>query len=124
MFYAKFICHAKQLTIKQLDNGIWYLDPEWKDIVCREIESDLDNVEDNYLTDWWDIENVLRLEVDRRNAQDDKKIEVINWLYDVITATVEPAILSEETDYIKQVIEFMRENHKDDNKDNDQDNNE
>lgn len=113
MLYSKFIYHAKELTIQQLDNQIWYLEPEWKDIICREIESDLDNVEDNYLTDWWDIENVLRLEVDRRNAQDNKKKAVIDWLYDVITQTVEPAMLAEETDYIKNVVEFMKANHKD-----------
>lgn len=111
MFYSKFIDEAKKKTINQLENGVWYLEPEWKDIICREIESDLDNVEDNYLTDWWDIENVLRLETDRRNAADSKKNDVINWLYDVITAQVEPAMMQEEADYIKNVIEFMKANH-------------
>lgn len=111
MFYSKFINEAKQKTISQLDNGTWYLEPEWKDIICREIESDLDNVEDNYLADWWDIENVLRLEADRRNAADSKKNDVINWLYDLITAQVEPAMMQEEADYIKNVIEFMKVNH-------------
>lgn len=111
MTYSKFIFEAEQKTINKLDNGTWYLEPEWKDIICREIESNLDNVEDNYLTDWWDIENVLRLETERRNALDNKKNEVINWLYDVITSTVEPAMLEEETDYIKNVIEFMKVNH-------------
>ena len=93
MLYSKFIYHAKEMTIQQLDNGTWYLEPEWKDIICREIESDIDKIEDNYLTDWWDIENVLRLEVDKRNVRDDKKKAVIDWLYDTITATVEPAML-------------------------------
>jgi hypothetical protein len=116
--YYKFIQEAKEKTIQQLDNGIWYLEPEWKDIVCREIESNLDKVEDNYLIDWWDIENVLRLEVEKRNAQNDKKKDVIDWLYDVITATVEPAIMEEENDYIKNVIEFMKTNHEINKSDN------
>lgn len=111
MLYSKFIFHAMEMTVRQLDNGIWYLEPEWKDVICREIESDLDNIEDNYLTDWWDIENVLRLEVERRNAQDNKKVEVIKWLYDIINSTIEPAMVEEETDYIKNVIEYMKLNH-------------
>lgn len=111
MLYSKFIYHAKEMTIQQLDNGTWYLEPEWKDIICREIESNLDNVEDNYLSDWWDIENVLRLEVEKRNAQDSKKNDVINWLYEVISAQVEPAMMQEETDFIKNVVEYMKLNH-------------
>ena len=114
MLYSKFIYHAKEMTIQQLDNGAWYLEPEWKDIICREIESDLDNVEDNFLTDWWDIEDALRLEVEKRNLQDSKKKEVIDWLYELITSQVEPAMLSEETDYIKNVVEFMKANHAED----------
>lgn len=118
MLYSKFIYHAEQLTIKRLDNETWYLEPEWKDIVCREIESDLNKLEDNYLTDWWDIENVLRLEVEKRNAQDNKKKAVIDWLYETITAQVEPAMLAEESDYIKNVVEFMKVNHENQEKDN------
>lgn len=108
MTYSKFIYEAEQKTIKQLDNGTWYLDPEWKDIICREVEKDLDLIEDSYLNDWWDFENVLQLEVDRRNAQDDKKKDVINWLYDLIHTTVEPAVLAEETEYLKNLIEFRK----------------
>lgn len=111
MIYSKFIFEAQQKTINQLDNGTWYLEPEWKDIICREIESNLEDIDDNYLTDWWDIENVLRLEVEKRNAQNNKKNEVIDWLYDLINSTVEPAMLEEENDYIKNVIEFMKVNH-------------
>ena len=108
MLYSKFIFQVKEKTIKQLDNGNWYLEPEWKDIICREIEKDLDNIEDSYLTDWWDIENVLRLEIDKRNAQDDKKRDVINWLYDLIHSTVEPEMLAEEAEYVKTLIEFSK----------------
>ena len=65
----------------------------------------------DYLTGWYDVEDILKLEVEKRNAENSKKEVVIDWLYDVITTTVEPAMLAEETDYIKQVVEFMRANH-------------
>ena len=112
MTYNSFILKAKQETISQLENETWYLEPEWKDIICREIESNLNNISDGYLSDWWDVENILRLEVDRRNARDNKKKEVIDWLHETIFATVEPAIMEEETEYIKNVIEYLKEAHK------------
>ena len=111
MLYSKFIFHAKKLTIQQLDNEVWYLEPEWKDIICREMEiKDISELEDSYLSDWWDVENILRLEVDKRNAQISKKKEVIDWLYDLITQTVEPEMLVEETEYLKNYIEYKKAN--------------
>lgn len=112
MLYSNYILKAKDLTIQQLDNGIWYLEPEWMDILYRNDLGNLDNLEDSYLTGWYDLEDILKLEVERRNARDSKQKDVMDWMYDLITGTVEPAMLQEETDYIKQVVEFMKTNHK------------
>lgn len=111
MTYASYILKAKEITIQQLDNGTWYLEPEWQDMLYRESLGELDNLEDSYLDSWYTLEDILKLEVERRNAMNSKKNEVINWLYDLITAAVEPAMLKEETDYIQQVMEFMKANH-------------
>lgn len=111
MLYSNFILKAKELTITQLDNGVWYLEPEWQDILYRNGLGALDDLEDSYLSGWYDVEDILKLETDRRNAMNSKEKEVIDWVYDLITATVEPAMLQEETDYIKQVTEFMKMNH-------------
>ena len=111
MLYSEFILKAKELTIQQFDNGVWYLEPEWQDILYRNNLGDLEDLEDSYLSGWYDVEDILKLEVENRNARDSKQKEVVDWLYDLITATVEPVIMQEETDYIKQVIEFMKANH-------------
>ena len=111
MTYATFIYKAKELTIQQLDNGTWYLEPEWQDMLYREGLGELDDLEDSYLSGWYDVEDILKLEVERRNAKDNKKNEVINWLYDLITATVEPAILQEENDFIKNMMDYIKVNH-------------
>ena len=116
MLYATFIKKAEELTIQQLDNGIWYLEPEWQDMIYRNILyknnlNELDDLEDSYLDGWYTLEDILKLEVIKRNSVIDKKNDVINWLYDVITATIEPAILQEETDFIKNAVEFMKVNH-------------
>ena len=111
MTYSKFIFHAKELTISQLDNGTWYLEPEWRDIICLNTEiNDISELTDCRISDWWDVENILRLEVDKRNAQNSKKNEVINWLYDLITQSIDPAMLAEETDYLKNYIEYKKAN--------------
>ena len=111
MLYSSFINKAKEITVQQLDNGIWYLEPEWQDILFRNGLGNLDELEDSYLDGWFTLEDILKLEVDRRNKRDSKNEAVMNWLYDLITATVEPVMLAEETDYIKNVVEFMKVNH-------------
>ena len=111
MLYSDYILKAKNETIQQLDNGTWYLEPEWQDILYRAGLGDLEDLEDSYLSGWYDVEDILKLEVERRNQRDSKQKEVVDWFYNLITATVEPAMLTEETDYVKQVIEFMKTNH-------------
>lgn len=110
MYYQSFIMEAEKLTILLTDNGIWFLDPEWKDIICREITPDVDKLEDSYISTWEEVRDILELETKRRNLFDSKKKEVIDWLYETISATIEPAVLEQENDYIKQVIEFMKAN--------------
>ena len=109
MLYTEYIHKVKEATISQLDNGIWYLEPEWR-IITHENELFIDDISDFEVT-MEEVLETLRLEVDRRNALNDNTKAVMDWLYDLITATVEPAMLQEETDYIKQVVEFMKENH-------------
>jgi len=108
MLYSTFILKAKELTISQLDNGLSYLEPEWQDILYREGLGDLEDLTDSYLDGWYTVEDILKLEVEKRNLAVSKKKEVIDWLYDLITATVEPAMLQEETEYIKNLTEYMK----------------
>ena len=109
MLYSEFINKAIDLTVVEADNGLFYLEPMWRNIL---------NDNQLYFNDISDFEvspdivkDVLYLEVEKRNTINSNKSFIINWLYDVITAQIEPTILSEETDYIKQVTEFMKANH-------------
>ena len=110
MLYMDYIYKVKELVLEQTDDGVWYLEPEWRYILAA---NDMASLELSDFQPGWDIvEDNLKLEVKKRNLSlDRKKLEVIDWLHETITATVEPAMLSEETDYIKQVIEFMKQNH-------------
>lgn len=108
MLYGEFINKAVNLTITEADNGLWYLEPMWRNIL-----------HDNQLffNDVTDFEaepeivyEALRLEVEKRNTMNSKKPFVIDWLYELITAQVEPAMLQEETDYIKNLTEYLKAN--------------
>lgn len=111
MYYSTFITEAKKLTIRQADNGIWYLDPEWKDIVCRLCTDKINELNNSFIENWHDVEDILKLEVERLNIKDSKKPYIINWLHDLISATVEPAMLEEENDFIKNLTAYMAASH-------------
>lgn len=111
MLYSAFIRKAEELTIQQLDNGIWYLEPEWQDILFRNGLGEIDDLEDSYLDGWYTLQNILELEVKKRNCVMDKKNDVINWIYDVITATIEPAITAEESDFMKNLTDYLQVSH-------------
>lgn len=111
MWYPDFINFAVKNAITQADNGKWYLEPEWRLIING------DNVQSMQFEGESDprtldqIEDVLKLEVERRNISNDKTPYVINWLHEIITTAIDPAVIQEETDYIKNVVEFMKANH-------------
>lgn len=109
MLYTDFINKAYDLTIEQADNGLFYLEPLWRNILYDN-QMNVSDISDAK-TDWRAIFDVLKLEVEKRNTVNSTKPEVLKWIYDIITAQVEPAILSEETDYVKAVTDFVKANH-------------
>jgi len=109
MLFTEYFQKAASLTITQADNGVYYLEPLWPAIL-RDNEMKLSDILDAELT-MNDIFEMLKLEVEKRNTIDSKKNLVIEWLFELITAQVDPSVLAEETDYVKQVTEFMKTNH-------------
>lgn len=104
MLNEVFIKKAMDATIVQADNGLWYLEPMWKQIV---LDSGLSI---SKTTSWDEVESILKLEVQKRNTINSKKSYVINWLYDLIKFDAEPLLLEEETDYFKRIIEMVKSN--------------
>jgi len=109
MLYGEYIEKAKDLTITQADNGLCYVEPMWRSIL-DDNELYFNEISDAKVKPE-DVLEVLKLEVEKRNTVNSNKPYVLNWLYDLITTQVEPAMLQEETDFIKQVTEFMKTNH-------------
>ena len=109
MLYTDFIYKAMDLTIEQADNGLFYLEPLWRNILYDN-QMNVSSITDAK-ADWGGVLDVLNLEVTKRNTINSKKPNVINWLYDLISSQIEPAMLEEENDLIKNVIEYMKTNH-------------
>lgn len=108
MLYSDFVLKAANTTIEQADNGLFYLEPMWKSLLIdNELNvSDISDIE----TSWSDIQDILKLEVEKRNTISTLEPYVLNWIHDIITSTVEPEVLQEETDYLKNYIEYMKAN--------------
>lgn len=83
--------------------GRSYVEPLWREIL--EDEGIRVNKEDEAR-----MLETLELAVKKADAMSDTSGVVMNWLYELITANVEPAVLQEETDYIKNVMEYMQLN--------------
>lgn len=111
MLYTEFVNKAIDATVVQADNGLFYLEPMWRTIL-HDNELFFDQISD-FAIKPTDIEDVLKLEVVKRNTINTKKNDIYEWLFDLITANIEPAMMKEETEYIKQVVEFMKQNHSD-----------
>lgn len=108
MLYSEYISKAAKIVIEQADNGLFYLEPIWKSLL---IDNDLDFVQvSDVETSWSEIQDILKLEVEKRNTINTLEPYVLNWIHDIITSTVEPAVLQEETDYLKNYIEYMKAN--------------
>lgn len=110
MLYIEFIQKAKELTIEQHENNIWYLQPEWKFVLFT---NGLNSLKfRDFRTDWETVEDNLKLEVEKRNKRNNKLNGVIEWIDETINTTVEPAMLEEENALVANALEFMRMNHK------------
>lgn len=108
MLYTEFINKAINETIVEADNGLFYLEPLWRNIL-QDNELKIEDVSDAEV-EWSGIFDVLKLEVEKRNTINSLKPYVLSWVHDIITASVEPAILQEETDYLKNLTEYLKAN--------------
>lgn len=109
MLYTEFFKQASEAVILQDETtGMFFLDPHYR-VTLRDWNLDPAQIED-YPTTLSELGETLKLEVKRLNAMQDKTHVVVDWLYGVITSAVQPAILAEENEYIKNMMEYMRLN--------------
>lgn len=108
MLYTEFINKAFAETIVEADNGLFYLEPLWQNIL-NDSQLNIKNISD-VKTDWNSVFDILKLEVEKRNTISSIKPYILNWVNDIISSTIEPAVLAEETDYLKNLTEYLKTN--------------
>lgn len=109
MLYSEYIIKAKELTIGYDEEAmVYYLEPDWQTILHSNGLGDLENVKDMYIEGWYDLEDVLKLEVEKRNAIQSKKNLVYDWIYGLITSTIDPAMMEEENELVQSMIELAK----------------
>lgn len=87
------------------ETGVYFVEPLWQDILISEgFEEQL------FAPENADILHILELAAKKLNAKTDRTKQVMDWLYDLITTTVDPAVMQEETELVKNVIEYMKTN--------------
>ena len=108
MLYVEYINKAIEATVVQAENGLFYVEPLWKSILLdNELNSDIISDID---TNWNDILDVLKLAAEKQNTINSNKPYITNWLHEIITTVVDPSILQEETDYMKNITEYLKAN--------------
>ena len=83
--------------------GRSYVEPLWREILESEGIRVTTKEEPRML-------ETLTLAAKKADAKNDKTGAVMDWLYELLTAQVEPAVLQEETEYIKNVMDYMKLN--------------
>lgn len=109
MLYDVYMHKAMPLVIVDDESsGFSYLDPHYRSILTG-MEMDPEVIEDRKV-DWNWLSEAFNLEIERRNRITDKSRFVIDWLFDIIASTIDPIMIDEENDLMKNIVEYMKLN--------------
>ena len=111
MTYADYMLKAaKAVIVDDVDaSGYSYLEPNYRVVL---IDAGLTpDVVTDYETTWPMVKEALKLEVERRNLLSDKSRFVMDWLFEIITATIDPAMITEENELMQNMMSYMKLNH-------------
>ena len=105
MSYFDVVNDAIELcVVTDEDTGMSYLEPKYR-MLLRETNMHLpDDAPDEELYE------ILKLEVEKRNALNNHVHAMVNFLIGLMTESVDPAILQEENELLKNVTEYMQAN--------------
>ena len=110
MLYAEYIKKAKEITIVYDEDAVvWYLEPDWQTILYENELGNLEDIPDMRINGWYDLEDVLKLEVEKRNALMSRKNFVLEWIYNVITSVADPAIEESDGNFLQTMLEAVKQ---------------
>lgn len=114
MLYAEYMMKVKEACLEQWEeNGQWYILPDWKRrLDDLELYPDEDVISDWVNVMWADVKEELDCEVQMRNARQDKWPILGEILYKMLTTEIEPQVIQEQNELLKNVQEYMKEKNK------------
>lgn len=109
MLYYEYMDKVKELAlVTNENNGLTYIRPDYEYLLSASGLS-LDDVTDFNKASDSVVHRQLLLERDMRNAQRDLSPVVMQWLHDVISTVVEPAIVEQQNQLIKDMLAYQKE---------------
>lgn len=107
MLYSEFMYKAKKEVIETDEaSGITYLIPCYRQML-RDAELTIDKITD-FKVEFSEVEDELKLEVTMRNAKMNKMNIIVDWIAEIITSSIDPAMMQEESDLIKNTVDYMQ----------------
>ena len=110
MTYHDVVNQAIDLTVITDDEtGVSYLEPRYRSVL---LESGLELPGHGLYGDLKDQElwEILKLEVEKRNAKRNVAHALSEWAYNILTQTIDPALVSEENELMKNIMDYMQLN--------------
>lgn len=109
MTYLEYVKQARDMFIvKDEESGKFYLRPDWRHAI--DVDGFYPDTHiDGYHLSVDELHEYLELEVGRLNLKADKTSYISNWIYTVLTSTVEPALTDAENQFAAQIIDYMKE---------------
>lgn len=111
--YMKTVC--EMLIIENDETGKCYIRPDWKFVLQSDNLLPESTVK-GYNLSIDELFEYMQLEVERRNLSVDKTSYVANWLFALITETIEPSLTEAENEAAVNIINYMKEKKQLENK--------
>lgn len=109
MLYKEYMNKVKEIALLTDEKtGLTFIRPDYE--YALEIEgTKMDDISDFETATRAGVYRQLLLERDMRNAKQDKTPIVMQWIYDVISTVVEPAMVEEQNKLIADMLAYRKE---------------
>lgn len=111
MTYFETVHQAIEQTVFTDDNtGVSYLDPMYRETLRQSgiIATDYEDDDTPEVVPEDELVEILKLEVEKRNAKNNRLSAVAQWAWDVIDTQIAPAITDAENEMASDLVKYMQ----------------
>ena len=111
MTYFETVHQAIEQTVFTDDNtGVSYLDPMYRETLRQSgiIATDYEDDDTPEIVPEDELVEILKLEVEKRNAKNNRLSAVAQWAWDVIDTQIAPAITDAENEMASDLVKYMQ----------------